>query len=44
MVILSCFFKPSYDKPFMKTTGDKLIDYFNTNSRRKDGTLVGDDE
>ncbi|KAL4439576.1 hypothetical protein ABPG74_003978 [Tetrahymena malaccensis] len=44
MVVLSCFFKPSYDKPFMKATGDKLIDYFNANSRRKDGTLVGDEE
>lgn len=44
MVLISCFFKPSYEKPFMKAIGDKLTDYFNANTRRKDGTLVSEDD
>lgn len=33
-MVLSSFFKPTYDKPFMRQAGNPLVDYFNANGKR----------
>lgn len=36
MVVLTSFFKPTYEKPFMKSSNNKLVDYFNEKSRKRE--------